>query len=304
MAIGTIRRVPLPAGVLDAGRNVFRTYGAATSRLRPPPDFLIFGTKRGGTTSAYFHLLEHPQVLPLFPTARFLPKRRDGKGPHYFDTNYHLGDRWYLGHFPSRLTRTRAERRLAGPVAVGEASPYYLYHPLAAERAARLVPEAKLLLFLRDPVERTHSMWKEQVRNRVERLDFPDALAAEAERTAGEEARILADPTYYSFPHEFQSYRGQSEYPRALARWFEHFPAEQFKIFATEEYTADAGNVCNDVFRFLGLPERPQEKAPQLNAATAAPMPAAVRAELDEHFAPLNVELEKMIGRRLPWMKH
>src|SRR5207244_3601481 len=145
------------------------------------------------------------------PTARYLPKRRDGKGPHFFNKKYGLGDSWYLGHFPSRYTRSRAEARLGGPVVVGEASPYYLYHPLAAERAARLVPEAKLLLFLRDPVERTYSMWKEQVRNGVEKLDFAEALAAESERTAGEEARILADPDYYSFAHEFQSYRAQSE---------------------------------------------------------------------------------------------
>jgi hypothetical protein len=237
----------------------------------------------------------------MFPTARYLPKRRDGKGPHYFNTKYWHGDRWYLGHFPSRHTRRRAEERLGGPVVVGEASPYYLYHPLAAERAARLVPNAKLLLFLRDPVERTHSMWKEQVRNGVEKLGFAEALAAETERTAGEAEKILADPSYYSFPHEFQSYRAQSEYPRALARWFELFPREQFLIFTTEEYSADAGRVCNEVFQFLGLPPQPQEEAPVLNSAKNAPMAPELRAQLEAHFAPLNAELEQMLGRELPW---
>jgi hypothetical protein len=301
MAIGTIRRIPLPDSALVAGRKAFRAYGAGTSALRPPPDFLIIGTKRGGTTSAYFHMMEHPQMLPLFPTARFVPKRRDGKGPHYFDTNYHRGDRWYLGHFPSRLTRSRAERRLGGPVVVGEASPYYLYHPLAAERAASLLPDIKILLFLRDPVWRTYSMWKEQVRNKVEKLDFPAALAAEPKRTAGEEERIIADPSYYSFAHEFQSYRAQSEYARSLERWFTYYGRDRFKIFTTEEYSANAGEVCNEAYRFLGLPERPQPAAPVLNSATAPPMPEDLHAELVAHFAPHNAALEELIGRSLGW---
>jgi hypothetical protein len=303
MAVGHIRRVPLPLSVLSAGRQAFRTYGAATAQLRPPPDFLIIGAKRGGTTSAYFSLLEHPQVLPLFPSARYVPKRRDGKGPHYFDSHYEKGDRWYLGHFPSRFTRRRAEQRLGGPVVVGEASPYYSYHPLAAERAARLAPDVKLLLFLRDPVERTFSAWKEQRRNGVETLDFPAALAAEAERTAGEAERIIAEPGYRSFAHEFQSYRAQSEYARSLARWLQHFPREQFKVVASENYSADAGAVCNEIYDFLGLPQRPAAPALKLNAATASPMPEDVRAELTAHFAPHTAELERMLGQTFPWTR-
>ncbi len=303
MAVGTIRRIPLPPVVLDAGRQAFRTYGAASSGLRPPPDFLIIGTKRGGTTSAYFSVLEHPQVLPLFPSARLVPKRRDGKGPHYFDTNYAKGDRWYLGHFPSRFTRQRAEQRLGGPVVVGEASPYYLYHPLAAERAAQLAPNTKLLLFLRDPVERTFSGWKEQQRNGVESLDFRASLEAEARRTGGEEARMIADPGYYSFAHEFQSYRGQSEYAPALARWLEHFPREQVKVVPSEHYSTDAGTVVNEIWSFLGLPQRPAKEALRLNEAKASPMPDDLRAELTAHFAPFNADLEHMLSQTFDWQR-
>jgi len=303
MAVGTIRRIPLPPAVLDAGRGAFRAYGAATSALRPAPDFIIIGTKRGGTTSAYFHLLQHPQVLPLFPSARFVPKRRDGKGPHYFDTKYAKGDRWYLGHFPSRWTRRRAEDRLGGPVVVGEASPYYLYHPLAAERVARLAPKTKLVLFLRDPVERTFSMWKEQQRNGVEKLDFRAALEAEPRRTAGEEARMIADPGYVSFAHEFQTYRGQSEYAGALARWLERFPREQILVIASEHYSSDAGSACNQVWSFLGLPERPAAEALRLNSAKASPMPDDLRRELVEHFEPHTAELERLLGQTFPWQR-
>jgi hypothetical protein len=269
--------------------------------LRPRPDFLIIGAKRGSTTSAYFQLLEHPNVLPLFPSARFVPKRRDGKGPHYFDTNFARGPRWYLGHFPSRLTRQQAARRLVGPVITGESSPYYLFHPLAAERAAAMVPEAKILLWLRDPVMRTYSAWKLQQRNGVETLDFPAALAAESERTAGEEERILAEPGYNSFAHEFQTYRAQSEYARPLARWMKYFPAEQIKVVISEEYHADAPAVCADVFDFLGLPPAPVNAAPVLNATARSPMPEDLHAELVSYFAAHNAALERLIRRPLPW---
>jgi hypothetical protein len=242
-------------------------------------------------------------VLPLFPSARFVPKRRDGKGPHYFDTRYAKGDRWYLGHFPSRVTRRRAQARFGGPVVVGEASPYYLFHPLAAERAARLAPDTKLVLFLRDPVERTYSAWKEQVRNGIEQLDFRAALEAEPRRTSGEEERLIADPSYVSFAHEFQSYRGQSAYARPLARWLEHFPREQMIVVPSERYSRDAAGACNEVWSFLGLPERPGKEALRLNAAKATPMDDDIRAELTAHFAPHNAELERLLGQTFDWQR-
>lgn len=301
MGVGHIRRVPLPSAVLDAGRRGFRLYGAATADFRPWPDFLLAGAKRGGTTSAYFHLLQHPQILPLFPSARFLPKRRDGKGPHYFDTNFSRGPRWYASHFPARVTRRRAERQLGAPVVVGESSPYYLFHPAAAQRAAATVPDVKVLFFLRDPVERTYSMWKLQQKNGVESLSFEEALAEEKKRTDGEEARLLSSPDYVSFAHEFQSYRAQSEYASALARWFDRFPREQIKVVVSEEYYADAGSVLGDVFAFLGLRPQPASAAPVLNTAPHAPMSPEIRRELEEHFAPHNAALEDMLKRSLPW---
>src|SRR3954471_7291878 len=103
----------------SAGRDAVRTYGAATARWRPAPDFVIIGAKRCGTTSLYRYLGEHPHVAPLFPSARYMPlMRSDQKGVHYFDSNHERGNRWYRSHF-----RTAASRRRAGQIA-GEASPY------------------------------------------------------------------------------------------------------------------------------------------------------------------------------------
>src|SRR5215213_1690270 len=130
---------PRPAGTPRApavralARGGLRAVGVASAPLRPLPDYLIVGAKRSGTTSLHRWLLAHPEVLPLFPSARWLPLRSDIKGVHFFDRPDRHGRWWYRSHFPTRPTRALVARRAGGgPVAAGEASPYYLHHPHAA----------------------------------------------------------------------------------------------------------------------------------------------------------------------------
>ncbi len=127
-----------------------RAGAVLTAPWRGSPDFLLIGTKRGGTTSLYRQLETHDAYLPLFPSAARLPMRENMKGVHFFDTHHHYGRTWYRSHFPSQLAR---RRRMAsvGAAFTGDASPYYLFHPLAAERAAALVPRTKVLVLLPRP---------------------------------------------------------------------------------------------------------------------------------------------------------
>lgn len=295
---------PLPPALVNAGRNALRAYGAGTAILRPFPDFILIGGKRCGTTSFYFQALRHPGILPMFPSARFLPKPRDSKGPHYFDSHSQHGLAWYRGHFPSRFKRRLVEWRTGGPVSAGEASPYYLYHPLAPQRVAGVLPGVKLIVLLRSPLERTYSHYREQRRNKTETLGFEDALEAEAVRTAGEEERLLADPRYSSFAHEQQSYVRQSEYVRGLRRWLEHFPRESLLILPSELYYTDPAAAFGRVFNFLCLPAADIGVAPVLNAAPQSPMNASTRRRLEEHFAPFNAELEALTGQQFPWTRN
>lgn len=188
--------------LVSLGREVIRTYGRATADLRLDPDFLIIGAKRGGSTSFYYDLLRHSHVCPLFPRPDHLPKGEPTKGIHFFDQNFDRGERWYRAHLPSRFARQRLAARVGPPVITGEASPYYLFHPAAAERAAALVPNVKIIAVLRDPVMRTFSHWKERRRSNREDLDFAAALAAEDARLGDVERRLAADPAAYSYAHE------------------------------------------------------------------------------------------------------
>lgn len=273
------------------GRRVVLEYGRATSWVRALPDFLIIGAKRCGTTSLYRYLEEHPAIAPLFPSAEHLPLMRENqKGVHFFDTGYAHGSGWYRAHF--RMERTLRRRDQI----TGEASPYYLFHPLAAARAVQLVPTARIIVLLREPVARTYSHWSEQTRNGVETLSFADALAAEETRCAGEVERIRQDPAYISFPHEQQTYAGQSDYADGLRRWLEHFPRAQWCPVRSEDLYADPQGTFDTVTQFLGLDAHRLRDPKPWNAAPAPPLDSEVRHLLDERFAQPRAEVQELVG--------
>lgn len=137
------------------------------------PDFLIIGAQRCGTISFYRLLCQHPLVEGA---AR--------KEVHYFDLHFQKGEEWYRSFFPEAEREDRV---------TGESSPYYIFHPLSAERAARLVPGARLIVLLRNPVDRAYSHYQHGLRRGYETLPtFEQALEAEPGRLAGEREKILA----------------------------------------------------------------------------------------------------------------
>jgi hypothetical protein len=284
-----------------AVKSVARGAGVITADLRPPPDFLLIGTKRGGTTSFYFDLIAHPSYVRLFPPPVPVLKPDATKGVHYFDTHFTRGPRWYRSFMPSSTARRLAGVRASGPVVTGEASPYYLFHPMAAERANAEVPHAKIIVLLRDPVVRTHSHWKERRRQSAEPLEFVDALTAEPERLVGERERLVADPSYISYPWEQQSYALQSEYADPLARWIELFGRDRVHVAVSERYYADPAQVLADVDEFLGVPRRQTSTGTVRNAAAGSPLSPELDRQLRERFAEPNQRLQQLTGHTYPW---
>ena len=289
----------------NAGRSTLkaavRLFGTASSALRPLPDFLVIGTKRGGTTSFYFDLLEHPGVVPLFPPPLPGLKSVATKGVHYFDVNYARGQRWYRSYMPTAATRRRISRKHGLEAVTGEASPFYLFHPAAAARAYATVPDARIIALLRDPATRTYSHWKERRRNGMEKLSFLDALDAEQSRIGGERERLLNDPSYVSYPWEQESYATQSRYGELLGPWVELFGRDHVLVAASEDYYAQPDQVLGDVHEFLGLPRKSTATGLVRNAAAGADLPAELQAELARRFADSNQALVELLGQRFPW---
>ena len=274
----------------------------ATADLRADPDIVIIGVKRGGTTSLFRDLEGHPSMCPMVPSARRIPLRENMKGAHYFDSDMTQSGRWYRSHFPTSTTRSFRAKR-TGAAFTAEASPYYLFHPLAARRAATALPRARFVVMLRDPVERTVSHWAEQTRNGVETLLLRDALDAEQQRV-GDAAERLADGTLgASSAHEQQSYAAQSEYAASLDRWIDTVGRDRLIVVFSEDYYTDPADVIGTVLDASGL--SPMPSGHESEHRNAAPRPskldAAIDAELTDRFRPDVVQLTERLGLTPPW---
>jgi hypothetical protein len=272
----------LPDPVRAVARNVVWTYGKATARLRPLPDFLILGAQKAGTTALYAYLRQHPDVTgPVWKEVSF------------FDRHWARGDAWYRGNFPLRVRARGA--------AVGEASPSYLFHPLAPERVRALVPGARLIALLRNPVDRAFSHFQHEVALGREPLSFEDALDREDERMDGELERMRADPRYFSRAWWNHTYVARGRYAEQLERWLASFPREQLLVVVTDDLRDDADATYRRVLDFLGVQPRSLDAYPPVFSRDYEPMAAETRARLSADFSEPNRRLAELLGRELPW---
>jgi hypothetical protein len=277
-----------------AVRSSARAFGTATATRRPLPDYLIIGAKKGGTSSLTNWLLQHPDHLRMFP--RFQPL----KSPHFFDINFSRGEAWYRGHFPTQ----RARERHPGSV-LGEASPYYMFHPAAAARARSVVPDAKVIAVLRNPVSRAYSNYWDRVAAGTETLPtFEEALAAEAERLAGvDHDRLANDPAYYSLAHDQFTYLARGRYLEHLQTWLDTYPSEQVLVLRAEDMYSDPVGVFKTVQGFLGLRVWPHVNTKTYNERSKPPLDARTRDRLAEYYRPYNEALYERLGRDMGWEK-
>jgi hypothetical protein len=260
-------------------RGAYRAYGIATSAARPLPDFLILGAQKAGTTALYAYLRWHPDITgPSF------------KEVSYFDRHYAQGERWYRAHLPLRPQGL-----------VGEASPSYLFHPLAHERVAELLPDARLIALLRNPVERAFSHYQHEVDLGREPLSFEEAIEQEDERMHGELERMRSEPAYFSYAWWNYTYLARGRYAEQLERWYSSFPREQLLVLLTDELSDDAGGTYRRVLDFLGAAPRELDSYPRIFDRDYGEMDAATRARLEAEYEAPNRRLVDLLGRNLPW---
>ena len=274
-------RVPtLPAPLRKVIRSAVLGYGRATASFRPLPNFLIIGAQKAATTALYAYVRWHPEVTgPSW------------KEVSYFDRHYAHGERWYRANFPA----------LRRKPLVGEASPSYLFHPLAPARVAALIPSARLIAVLRNPVDRAFSHYQHEVALGREPLSFEDALDREEERMSGEVDRMIRDASYFSYAWWNHTYVARGRYAEQLERWFAAFPREQLLILFSEELLENPGAGYARVLEFLGADRHELSAYPRIFARDYAQMSSATRARLESDFGEPNRELAELLGRDLPW---
>jgi Sulfotransferase domain len=265
--------------------KVYHTWGRLTYKNRALPSALLVGPRRTGTTSLYKTLRRHPNIRGA--------SRKEIK---FFDCNYFRGMEWYQGFFPRKST---LDSRNA--IAI-EASPYYSFHPLAAERIKQHFPDIKIIFTLRNPIDRAYSHYQMNYQLGVETLPtFEQAVAAEEDRLAGEERRILQDDEYPLFTHMHLSYLAQGIYADMLSRWFDVFPREQILVINSEEFFSSMPEIFDRMIAFLRLPQWVLNVTKNANPGSYHPMAEDTRHKLVEFYLPHNLRLKELLGRDFGW---
>jgi hypothetical protein len=249
--------------------------------------FSIIGTQKGGTTSLDRYLSQHPQICTA-------PQ----KEVHFFDLQFQLGRDWYEAQFPIDLANPFEVNQI-----VGEATPYYLFHPGVPERMATLYPQIKLIVMLRDPVDRAISHYHHAVKYGFESLSLENAIATEADRLAGETIRLLTNPIATSYSHQHHSYLARSRYLDQIRCWEQFFPRSQFLYINSADFFAHPDRELQRVCSFLGvdafsLPDYPRHNSGGGNDLVIDP---SLKAQLIDRFRPHNRALFAHLGLDFGW---
>src|SRR5690606_34677654 len=178
------------------------------------------------------YLNAHPEVR------RPLRKEID-----YFSVDYGRGESWYRSHFPLRSAEQRSY----------DCTPQYFVHPLAPERCHKLLPDVRLVVSVRDPIERAISQYHHMRSLGFESLDLLDALRAEPERIADDLAAVMADDRHRPTTYLRFNYVERSRYGAQMSRWLDWYGLSSIHFFDFERFTADPEPEWRSLLRFLGL---------------------------------------------------
>tara|TARA_B100000953_G_scaffold99107_1_gene81383 strand:- start:1055 stop:2044 length:990 start_codon:yes stop_codon:yes gene_type:complete len=286
-----------------------RFYRKITSRFRMLPSFLIIGGSRSGTTSLFAHLIEHPNIIP-----------GSMKEVYFFQYFTNNKTSFYRSHFPIKRKN----------LITCESTSNYFVHPLIPARVHKLLPSVKLIVVLRNPVERAYSEFQKKV-NLGEQIteNFEDDIKSELKRIeiGNKKPELKIGNTNYdqfSFSH-----LRHGLYAQHLEKWLKFFPKEQLLILHAKDLYDNLDNIIAETFEFLNLPKyqvenriekskidkiRPlgghehniykniDSKTRTLFSVQNYPeMKSDTRKFLQDFFRPYNEKLFKMIGRRFDW---
>ncbi|MGB3532294.1 MAG: tetratricopeptide repeat protein [Microcoleaceae cyanobacterium] len=243
-----------------------------TEQLIPvkKPNFLIIGTQKGGTTSLYYYLAQHPQIVPS------LIKEID-----YWSHKYERGLEWYLAHFLPQLK--------SGNFLTGEATPSYLDSQGVAERISKVFPDIKLIILLRNPVERAISHYYQWVSLKWESRSLKEAIQSEINQSQD------------SFWDQPNSYLARGVYVEFIKAWMEVFPREQILILNSEDFYTNPAQSLTQIFNFLELPDYSLSEYKPYNARSYPEIDDKLQKTLTNYFQPYNQALEDFLKVKLNW---
>tara|TARA_B110000438_G_scaffold10047_1_gene10236 strand:- start:1490 stop:2356 length:867 start_codon:yes stop_codon:yes gene_type:complete len=265
-------------------RNIY----ALTGPIRSLPDFIIIGTARSGSTSLYYNICQHPCVL----SAAY-----DELG--YFDSNFHLGLNWYRSLFPTLFSKWIVKRKKQFAI-TGEDTPFYIWNPLVAKRILKILPNIKLIVLFRNPVDRAYSNYHLGIRAGSENLSFEDAIQMELKNLDKNNDGIKQNVNKYTTP---RSYIAKGFYADQIKIWLELFTSEQLIIVSTEDLESNPQETLDKIYDFLEIPKNYKLIPEKQKIASYPKMKNETRKFLIDLYKKSNAELFNMIGQKFDWDK-
>jgi hypothetical protein len=233
------------------------------------PDFVVIGAAKCGTTFFYHLLTKHPYIEPAA-----------AKELRFFDLLFDEGTEWYRRCFPK--SRWKDGRKTI----TGEGTPGYLFDPHVPQRMAKVIPQARLIALLRNPVDRAYSAYYHRVRNGQDTRSFEETIEAP-----------LKDP------HHGQLSRGI--YVDYLLHWSKFFSDEQMLVLKSEDFFERPRETLKPVLDFLDLPEWEPEASEFRDKVNKGKyeqkMDPATRRRLEDFFEPHNRRLYEYLGVDFGW---
>jgi len=256
-------------------RNADRAWRMATSPYRSFPDLVIIGAQKGGTTSLYNYLCEHPRIRGALL-----------KEVHYFDKYHHRNPLWYKSHFNFR-----------GVVSI-ESTPEYMFNRAPLWRMAKLLPDAKTVAVLRDPVSRAFSHYHNSKRGMGkwgnEHRPIDEAIQEDLRRAKA--GPILGTGSYSDV---FHSYVRRGVYYPQIKR-FKEIYGENLRVIQSEALFSNPNRVINELYDFLGIASHNLEDVSAHHSGTYQE-DTALREKLEHFFEPYNQQLYDLLDCEEWW---
>ena len=260
--------------------------------VKSPPDFLIIGAQKAGTTSLYNYLVQHPQIIG----------NKTWKEVRYFDVpeHYNQGWSWYLGCFPSKIEK--------GSRLTFDVSPSYLYFPEIAPRIKEDLGPIKMIVILRNPVDRAYSAWKmyhsfgsnpDVSENNRKIADYRTFSQAIEQELTGE-----CEPDIYPY-----DYINRGKYVEQLNNYYQYFDKNNLLILDFEALKNDKRVLLDKICQFLEIAPFPETILQQLeqksyNVGKRVEVTTEHQDVLDklkDYFIPFNEKLYKLLNFSYHW---
>ncbi len=228
------------------------------------PDFVIIGAQKCGTSSLHKNLRKHPQISVSLT-----------KELHFFDINWSKGVAWYKKNFQSKNKKC------------GEATPEYIYFTQYHKRIFETIPEAKLILALRNPVTRAYSQWNHYKNTRFKNMSFEEIVKRDLDSLQNEPK--VTDLIKRGF------------YINQIESLLKYYPREQLHIVISERNKNNSEKEYNKIFEFLGVRKKSNIRfAENVHKRTyTEPIKPETAKYLYELYKTYNEKLFEFLGYRV-----